>query len=175
MTHRTAQPCGIEPKDSAGPVTFFHHSWPPSTFRPVSSSLVVSFFLCLLYFLFFVLTFFLSLLALLIDCKVQLTYRLVHSFALFIKSLLICLCLVHDVFVCVLRRDIAIFNAQQECFLGVAQASYHGAKTTALGQPALPRWPGAPRTTGQERGWPWVIAGIGQRSHFSGFSRLQSR
>lgn len=38
---------------------------------------------------------------------------------------------------------------QKECLLGVAQASYHGAKTTALGQPALPRWPGAPRTTGQ--------------------------
>jgi len=37
----------------------------------------------------------------------------------------------------------------KECFLGVAEASYHGPMTTALGQPALPRWPNAPRSSGQ--------------------------
>lgn len=34
-------------------------------------------------------------------------------------------------------------------YVGVATRSYHGPKTTALGMPALPRWPGAPRTEGQ--------------------------
>ena len=35
------------------------------------------------------------------------------------------------------------------CYLGVAEQSYHGARTTGLGQPALPRWTNAPRTDGQ--------------------------
>eukprot|EP00929_Paragymnodinium_shiwhaense_P038954 TRINITY_DN20501_c0_g1_i2.p1 TRINITY_DN20501_c0_g1~~TRINITY_DN20501_c0_g1_i2.p1 ORF type:complete len:256 (+),score=39.22 TRINITY_DN20501_c0_g1_i2:86-853(+) len=33
--------------------------------------------------------------------------------------------------------------------LGAAEASYHGPNTTGLGFPAQPRWPGAPRTSGQ--------------------------
>jgi len=33
-------------------------------------------------------------------------------------------------------------------FVAVAARSYHGPKTTSLGFPALPRWPGAPRTEG---------------------------
>ena len=33
--------------------------------------------------------------------------------------------------------------------VAVAERSYHGPKTTAVGEPALPRWPGAPRTEGQ--------------------------
>eukprot|EP00438_Fugacium_kawagutii_P030738 Skav217070 [mRNA] locus=scaffold1308:11891:15877:- [translate_table: standard] len=47
--------------------------------------------------------------------------------------------------------DVGILQccAAQECLLGVAEASYHGSKTTDLGQPALPRWPAAPRTAGQ--------------------------
>ena len=40
-------------------------------------------------------------------------------------------------------------NASTECYLGIAEHSYHGARTTALGQPALPRWANAPRTVGQ--------------------------
>ena len=54
----------------------------------------------------------------------------------------------------------AVLICRQECFLGVPEASYHGAKTTALGQPALPRWPNAPRTTGQARAcweWCWML------------------
>ncbi|CAK9096373.1 Acetylornithine aminotransferase (ACOAT) [Durusdinium trenchii] len=35
------------------------------------------------------------------------------------------------------------------CRVGVAERSYHGTPTTALGQPAKPLWPNAPRTTGQ--------------------------
>jgi len=33
--------------------------------------------------------------------------------------------------------------------VAVAEKSYHGPKTTGLGQPSQPRWPGAPRTQGQ--------------------------
>eukprot|EP00931_Biecheleriopsis_adriatica_P103263 TRINITY_DN78122_c0_g1_i1.p1 TRINITY_DN78122_c0_g1~~TRINITY_DN78122_c0_g1_i1.p1 ORF type:complete len:482 (-),score=107.24 TRINITY_DN78122_c0_g1_i1:53-1474(-) len=40
-------------------------------------------------------------------------------------------------------------SADTPSFVGVANNSYHGAKTTGLGQPALPRWPGAPRAEGQ--------------------------
>ena len=35
------------------------------------------------------------------------------------------------------------------CLVAVAGSSYHGAPSTSLGLPALPRWPNAPRTTGQ--------------------------
>ncbi|CAJ1368358.1 unnamed protein product [Effrenium voratum] len=35
------------------------------------------------------------------------------------------------------------------CIVGIGESSYHGPKTTALGQPAQPRWPNAPRTSGQ--------------------------
>lgn len=34
-------------------------------------------------------------------------------------------------------------------YVAVGERSYHGSKTTALGQPSEPRWPGAPRTEGQ--------------------------
>uniref|UniRef100_A0A7S4RHR7 Uncharacterized protein n=1 Tax=Alexandrium monilatum TaxID=311494 RepID=A0A7S4RHR7_9DINO len=34
-------------------------------------------------------------------------------------------------------------------YVAVAERSYHGPKTTGLGQPAEARWPGAPRTEGQ--------------------------
>lgn len=174
LTHHTAQPCGIEPKDPVGPLTFFHHSWP----LYLSSSLLkFDGFIFLIFFVlrsYLVLSFFPCLLSWLqspIDSLICLFMFSIH------RITLICLCLVHGVFVCwcsdlvvnsvtcrtcclylpltKLRRDIAIFNARQECLLGVAQASYHGAKTTALGQPALPRWPGAPRTTGQESGLSW--------------------
>mmetsp|Transcript_122583 Transcript_122583/g.318703 ORF Transcript_122583/g.318703 Transcript_122583/m.318703 type:complete len:473 (-) Transcript_122583:162-1580(-) len=37
----------------------------------------------------------------------------------------------------------------QRGYLAVGERSYHGPKTTALGQPAEARWPGAPRTQGQ--------------------------
>eukprot|EP00439_Symbiodinium_sp_Y106_P050356 s6280_g6.t1 len=40
-------------------------------------------------------------------------------------------------------------SKDETCCIGVAENSYHGALTTALGQPALPRWNKAPRTLGQ--------------------------
>lgn len=38
---------------------------------------------------------------------------------------------------------------QARTHIAVGERSYHGPKTNALGQPAQPRWPGAPRTEGQ--------------------------
>ena len=37
----------------------------------------------------------------------------------------------------------------QQCCVAVAENSYHGPPTTALGQPALAQWPKAPRSSGQ--------------------------
>lgn len=97
LTHHTAQPCGIEPKDAVGPVTFFHHSWP----LYLSSSLLkFDGFIFLIFFVlrsYLVLSFFPCLLSWLqspID-------SLICSFIFSIHRItLICLCLVHAVFVC---------------------------------------------------------------------------
>ena len=46
-------------------------------------------------------------------------------------------------------RAEGITDKAGSCLVAVAESSYHGAPSTSLGQPALPRWPNAPRTPGQ--------------------------
>mmetsp|Transcript_38140 Transcript_38140/g.110105 ORF Transcript_38140/g.110105 Transcript_38140/m.110105 type:complete len:482 (-) Transcript_38140:74-1519(-) len=46
-------------------------------------------------------------------------------------------------------REVEMRSCLPYQYVAVAECSYHGPKSTGLGQPAIARWPGAPRTEGQ--------------------------
>mmetsp|Transcript_29717 Transcript_29717/g.74674 ORF Transcript_29717/g.74674 Transcript_29717/m.74674 type:complete len:477 (+) Transcript_29717:47-1477(+) len=61
----------------------------------------------------------------------------------------------------------------QRTYVAVGERSYHGPKTNALGQPAEPRWPGAPRTQGQVA-YPLPTGGNSDSEHEDFLSRFDA-